>query len=62
MTVPSPCINICRIDPQTGLCLGCARTIEEIAGWSRFDDAAKRRVIAQLDGRLQPADSADIPR
>ena len=39
--VASPCIDICRMDPVTGLCEGCARTIDEIAAWSRLDDAAK---------------------
>lgn len=48
--VPSPCISICRIDPVRAVCEGCFRTLEEIAAWSRLDDAGKRdvwRVIAQ---------------
>jgi predicted Fe-S protein YdhL (DUF1289 family) len=55
MSVPSPCINICRMHgPRGGLddwCEGCARTIEEIAAWGRMDDAAKRSVWAQLPAR-----------
>ncbi|MGA1318970.1 MAG: DUF1289 domain-containing protein, partial [Rubrivivax sp.] len=31
MAVPSPCINVCRIEPASGWCEGCARTLEEIA-------------------------------
>ena len=50
--VPSPCINICRIDPDSGLCAGCRRTLDEIAAWSRLDDARKRVVWAQLPGRV----------
>ena len=42
--VASPCISVCRIDPVTGLCVGCARTLEEIAAWSTLDDAARRNV------------------
>ena len=42
--LPSPCSSICRMDPATGLCEGCLRTIAEIAGWSRMDDAGKRSV------------------
>ena len=49
--VPSPCINVCRIDPASGLCAGCRRTLDEIAAWSRLDDTGKRVVWAQLVGR-----------
>lgn len=57
MTVPSPCTGVCRIDPLTGWCEGCARTIEEIMVWPRADDAEKRAIVARLperrDRRLQ---------
>jgi predicted Fe-S protein YdhL (DUF1289 family) len=43
-----PCVNICRMDAATGWCEGCLRTLDEIAAWSRLDDAAKRAVWAQL--------------
>jgi predicted Fe-S protein YdhL (DUF1289 family) len=49
--VPSPCINVCRIDPATGWCEGCARTLDEIATWSARDDQAKRAIWAQLPAR-----------
>ncbi len=42
--VPSPCRNICRMDPASGYCEGCLRTIEEIAGWSCAGDEDKRRI------------------
>ena len=51
--LPSPCISVCQMLPDTGLCAGCLRTLDEIAGWSRMDDAAKRQVwqhIAQRAG------------
>lgn len=51
--VPSPCINICRVDPASGLCEGCARTLDEIAAWSRLDDDAKRGVWAALPQRVE---------
>ena len=41
--IPSPCISVCRIDAG-GLCEGCLRTLDEIAAWSRLDDAGKREV------------------
>jgi uncharacterized protein len=34
----SPCINICRMDPDNEFCLGCFRTLDEIANWSRSDE------------------------
>ena len=51
MSVPSPCISVCRIDPATGWCLGCARTLDEIAAWSVLDDTGKRAVWALLPAR-----------
>ncbi|MEM5341943.1 DUF1289 domain-containing protein [Paraburkholderia azotifigens] len=49
--VPSPCINVCRMNKATGLCEGCMRTIDEIANWSSFDDAAKRGVWDEIEKR-----------
>jgi hydroxymethylglutaryl-CoA lyase len=49
--VVSPCINVCRMDAQTGLCLGCFRTIEEIADWSRASDAQRLRVLLAVERR-----------
>jgi predicted Fe-S protein YdhL (DUF1289 family) len=42
--VPSPCISVCRIDAASGLCVGCLRTLDEIAAWSGLDDDARRAV------------------
>jgi len=52
--VPSPCVQICRIDEHAGICQGCRRTLDEIAAWSSLGDDAKRRVWQQLPGR-EPA-------
>ena len=46
----SPCINVCEID-ATGLCRGCARTTDEIAGWSSGTDAWRHAVMRALPGR-----------
>ncbi|NIF53235.1 MULTISPECIES: DUF1289 domain-containing protein [Burkholderiaceae] len=50
-SVPSPCISVCRMDAATGWCEGCLRTIDEIAGWSIFDDDAKRAVWDAIEAR-----------
>ena len=53
LDVPSPCIDVCRIDSNTGWCEGCARTIEEIMVWGRADDATKLEVWAALPARRE---------
>ncbi|MDE1181545.1 DUF1289 domain-containing protein [Paraburkholderia sp.] len=50
-TVPSPCINICKMDRAKGWCGGCLRTIDEIRGWSKYDDATKLALWGALEAR-----------
>jgi predicted Fe-S protein YdhL (DUF1289 family) len=47
-SLASPCTGVCRLDPATGFCEGCRRTIDEIASWSSMDPAARRAVIDVL--------------
>lgn len=49
--VPSPCINVCTIDPGTGWCQGCYRSLDEIAGWPQYSSDEKRAVLACLPAR-----------
>ena len=51
----SPCIGVCIIDPASGYCLGCARTIPEIAGWLDFSPEEKRRLLETLAERKERA-------
>jgi predicted Fe-S protein YdhL (DUF1289 family) len=51
--VASPCINVCRMDAQSGYCEGCRRTLDEIASWSIYTAAEKRAVLALLPARKQ---------
>ena len=60
--VPSPCINVCRMDEASGLCVGCLRTLDEIALWSVLDDAGKREVRAALDRRRENQAPGPSPR
>jgi predicted Fe-S protein YdhL (DUF1289 family) len=48
--VPSPCVDICRLDAQ-GLCVGCRRTIDEIAEWPRASEARRREILRELELR-----------
>lgn len=56
MNVVSPCVRVCIIEPRSGYCRGCLRTLPEIAGWGRVDDRRKLEIIAQLNGRSIPTD------
>jgi uncharacterized protein len=49
--VASPCTSVCAIDPVTGLCCGCFRTLDEIAGWIDLSATEKRDVISSLKTR-----------
>jgi hypothetical protein len=49
----SPCIGVCRLDHATQLCLGCKRTIEEIAAWPDLPEAERQAILAKL--RERPA-------
>ena len=53
-TVPSPCIQRCRMEPETGTCSGCGRTAAEITNWTRMSKDRRRRVLARL-GKLPMA-------
>jgi len=57
--VPSPCTSVCKMDPGTGWCEGCLRTIDEIAAWAGLSDTdklviwdrlAERRKQTEMDG------------
>lgn len=54
-TVASPCVGVCQIDRETRFCLGCWRTIEEIAQWSRYGDPQRLAVLEQLRERQRAA-------
>jgi len=49
----SPCIKICTYDPESGLCRGCGRTLEEIGAWFSMTDQERRAVMAELQERLR---------
>ena len=49
--VESPCVQVCVIHPETRLCTGCLRTIDEITAWSKMSPEARRAVMAALPER-----------
>jgi uncharacterized protein len=55
LDIPSPCVGICRLDPTTGLCLGCMRTSDEIAAWPRASHVQRLQIVDQLRARRRAA-------
>jgi predicted Fe-S protein YdhL (DUF1289 family) len=54
--VPSPCVNVCQMDPASGLCLGCRRTLREIADWLEMTPEEKLAVLGRVAQRAQVPD------
>lgn len=49
--IETPCRLVCTIDGETGLCMGCYRTLKEVAGWSRLEAEERTRIMAELYSR-----------
>ena len=49
--VDSPCNDICTTDSESGLCVGCGRTLNEIANWLIYSDSEKISVLKELKVR-----------
>ncbi len=47
----SPCVNVCQMDAASGWCRGCARSLQEIAGWGSASEARQREILAGLPAR-----------
>jgi len=59
--VPSPCINVCRMNPRTGWCEGCLRSIDEIAQWSVATDDMKRVAWREIKRRRNFLQGSQAP-
>ena len=55
MSQETPCIAVCMIYPRTNLCLGCGRTLPEIARWPRMQSVERQAVMALLPERMEQA-------
>jgi hypothetical protein len=56
----SPCIGVCRLDARTQACIGCGRTIAEIAAWPSLSAEERRAIVERLEGT--GASPAPTPR
>jgi len=55
MSIETPCIAVCMIDPRTSLCFGCGRTLPEIARWHRIERAERLAIMELLPARMAEA-------
>ena len=53
--VESPCISVCKIDPDTDYCLGCWRTRIEISNWSEASNDDRWKIISNMHKRRKAA-------
>lgn len=56
--ISSPCIQVCAVNGQTGRCIGCGRTLAEIAAWGGMDEVERQSIMAELPRRLALAEKA----
>jgi predicted Fe-S protein YdhL (DUF1289 family) len=50
--ISTPCIGICQIDHAQKICVGCARTIDEIVNWGRLDESTRLTIMKSLAYRI----------
>ena len=55
----SPCIGVCQLDQDTGYCIGCQRTGDEIMAWPSASDAERHAILAKLDDRRYDGGRSD---
>lgn len=49
--IKTPCIKVCVIDGETGLCMGCYRELTEVAAWQKLSDEDRARIMTELPTR-----------
>jgi hypothetical protein len=60
--IDTPCARVCVVHPRLDVCIGCGRTLSEIARWIELGDAERRRIMSQLPARLAAlGDAAAMP-
>lgn len=52
--IATPCVKVCAVDGVSGYCLGCRRTLAEIAGWAKLSDEERAAITAALPDRPDP--------
>lgn len=61
-SIASPCIQVCCVEPVSGLCLGCYRTLPEIATWARKSAEERGAIMEVLPARMSQLDPMYLPK
>jgi predicted Fe-S protein YdhL (DUF1289 family) len=56
----SPCVKVCQMDPVRGVCIGCCRSLDEIARWGGMSDSERSQVMGELEERRKRLDIPEI--
>lgn len=51
-SIETPCLGICSVEPLSGLCIGCGRSLREIGAWGGLSPEMRRAIMAELPARL----------
>ncbi len=63
--IATPCVNVCIVDGESGLCLGCHRTLAEVAAWTALSPEERETIMAGLSRRrhrIRPEKLAMVAR
>jgi predicted Fe-S protein YdhL (DUF1289 family) len=50
--IETPCVKLCVVDPDTGFCIGCGRTRDEIGAWLALSAGERHEIVLDLADRL----------
>lgn len=52
MIISTPCTKVCTMDARSGLCIGCGRTLDEVARWGAMEESERTAIMKTLPARL----------
>jgi len=55
--IETPCTKVCKLDSATGYCIGCGRTLDEIARWASMNDSERAEIMRTLSRRPYPREA-----
>lgn len=58
-SISSPCNRVCVVHSATRICVGCGRSLDEIARWVALSEVERTAIMAQLPVRLAALNGAE---